>query len=134
MIELPTFEQIGKTIGALIQTDGKITVLVSGYEGPGKGVRGIPKMNGLIKAHVEAQAAVLMRMRNLSQATLRINRVPCPTMNVKVLGCDEALPHMLPESASLTVIGPDEFSREYIGKMDPPRTRIQGLEGAIEFA
>ena len=76
--------------------------------------RGTPGINGNIKSHVEAHAAAIMREQGLSEATLYINRVPCPGK----IGCDAMLPRMLPEGARLRVIGPDGFERIYFGLPD----------------
>src|SRR5262245_3070445 len=70
-----------KTSGVLCRPDGGETVIQSGVEGPSKGTTGIPGMHNRIKTHVEAHAAVIIRREGLSEATLYINRAPCPTNN-----------------------------------------------------
>ena len=117
----------GKTSGVLVRPDGVETPLVSGYKGPTQGVKGIPRMNGTIKSHVEAQAATIMRKEGLQEATLYINKVPCPTKDIRSLGCADALEHMLPESAQLRVIGPNGYNKLFTGLPDPPGTNITGL-------
>lgn len=86
-------------------------------------------MNGNIKSHVEAHVAVIMRRECLSYAVLCINRIPCPTVDEtgRSLGCFDALPYMLPEGASLRVIGPDGFDHTFVGIADAPGTTITGL-------
>ncbi len=117
----------GKTSGVLVRLDGRETRLQSGIEGPSRGVVGVPGMHNRIKTHVEAHAAVLMRREVLPEATLYINRVPCPTNDPRSPGCFENLPKMLPEGARLRVIGPEGFDRVFVGRPDPPRTAIVGL-------
>ena len=71
-------------------------------------------MNGRIKSHVEAHTAAVMRQEGLAEATLYINRVPCPGKT----GCDAMLSRMLPEGSRLRVIGPDGFDEVFIGLYD----------------
>lgn len=117
----------GKTEGILVRPDLVETALVSGYAGPSMGVRGIPRMNGNIKSHVEAHAAVIMRRERLADATLWINKPPCVTTDPRSLGCHNALPHMLPEGAKLRIIGPGGFDETYTGLPDPTTVNITGL-------
>lgn len=56
-------------------------------------------MNGNIVGHVEAHAAALMRQEGLTNATLYINRMPCPAVN----GCMVNLPRMVPRGSTLTI-------------------------------
>ncbi len=84
-------------------------------------------MNGNIKSHVEAQVAVVMRREQLTAAILYINKVPCPTKDTRSLGCQDALPHMLPESAQLRVVGPGGYDQLFVGLPDAPGTAIIGL-------
>lgn len=84
-------------------------------------------MNGNIKSHVEAHAAVLMRREKLTEATLWINKAPCVTNDPRSLGCHNALPHMLPEGSRLRVIGPEGFDHTYVGLPDPVTMKISGL-------
>lgn len=46
-----------------------------------------------------AHAATIMREQGLNEATLYINKSPCPG----IMGGDEMLKHMLPEDATLHV-------------------------------
>lgn len=117
----------GKVEGVLVRADGVETPLISGYNGPSRGVRGIPRMNGNIKSHVEAHAAVIMRREGLSEATLWINKAPCVTNDPRSLGCHAALPYMLPEGSKLRVIGPDGFDHTYEGLPDGAAVKISGL-------
>ncbi len=55
-----------------------------------------------------------MRQQNLSEATLYINKVPCPGPT----GCNAMLPRMLPEGAQLHVYGPNGFRQTYTGLPD----------------
>jgi hypothetical protein len=117
----------GKVEGILVRPDQRETRIVSGYAGASLGVRGIPRMNGNIKSHVESHAAVIMRRENLTEATLWINKPPCVTNDPRSLGCHNALPHMLPEGSTLRVIGPDRFDETYTGLPDAPTVKITGV-------
>jgi SCP1.201-like deaminase len=117
----------GKTSGVLSRPGGGETTILSGVEGPSKGTTGIPGMHNRIKTHVEAHAAVILRRERLTEATLYINRAPCPTSNPRSPGCFDNLPKMLPEGARLRVIGPDGFDHTFVGLPDPPETVITGL-------
>ena len=55
-----------------------------------------------------------MRQQGVDEATLYINRIPCPGR----AGCDAMLPRMLPAGAHLKVIGPDGFVKTYVGMPD----------------
>lgn len=89
--------------------------LTSGYRGPSASMpRGTPGMNNRIKSHVEAHAAAVMRRDGLDEATLAINRTPCPGRT----GCDAMLPRMLPPGAQLHVYGPDGVRKTYTGRPD----------------
>ena len=104
----------GKTSGVLRYGDADVPLL-SGYRGPSASLpRGTPGMNGRIKSHVEAHAAAIMRQEGLTEATLYINRVPCPGKT----GCRAMLARMLPEGARLRVIGPGGFDEVFIGLPD----------------
>jgi RHS repeat-associated protein len=103
-----------KTTGVLRTANGDIP-LVSGYKGPSAELPlGTPGMNGNIKSHVEAHAAAIMRQQGLNEATLYINRVPCPG----VRGCDAMLERMLPEGATLHVYGPNGYYKPFKGIPD----------------
>jgi hypothetical protein len=110
---LPKYDG-GKTSGVLRFGESDVPLL-SGYKGPSASMpKGTPGMNGNIKSHVEAHASAIMREQGLSEATLYINRIPCPGKT----GCDAMLPRMLPEGARLRVIGPNGFERIYVGLPD----------------
>jgi len=117
----------GKTHGVLAKPDGVEMILLSGIRGPSQGTRGIPGMHNRIKSHVEAHTAVIMRRERLVEATLYINRVPCPTHDPRSPGCYESLPKMLPEAAMLRIIGPDGFEETFTGLPDPPGTLVTGI-------
>lgn len=117
----------GKVDGVVVRPDGTETRLVSGYAGPSAGVTGVPRMNGNIKSHVESHVAVIMRREGLADATLYINKAPCQTIHPRSLGCDDALPHMLPGGATLRIIGPNGFDQSYTGLPDPAGVMISGL-------
>jgi hypothetical protein len=111
---LPGFVQGGKASGLLKTAQGE-TPLMSGWQGPSAALpKGIPGMNIVTKSHVEAQAAAIMRQQALEDATLYINRIPC----AGTTGCDAMLPRMLPEGASLRIIGPNGFDKVYVGLPD----------------
>ncbi len=116
----------GKTSGVICWADRE-TFLLSGIEGPSQGTTGIPGMHNRIKTHVEAHAAALMRRLRIPEATLFINRVPCPTKDPRSPGCYENLPKMLPEDSRLRVVGPDGFDEIFVGLPDPLRNAISGL-------
>ena len=63
----------------------------------------------------------------LLEATLYINRVPCPTNDPRSPGCFDNLPRMLPGGARLRVIGPEGFDRVFVGLPDPPGMVIAGI-------
>ena len=84
-------------------------------------------MNGNIKSHVESHAAVTLRREGLMDATLYINKAPCLTIHPRSLGCHDALPYLLPEGATLRVIGPNGFDHTYTGLPDPAGVLITGL-------
>jgi hypothetical protein len=58
-----------------------------------------------------------MRVEGVMEATLEINRIPCGVGP----GCANNLPHMLPEGATLRVVGPGGYDRTFIGLPDPAR-------------
>ncbi len=123
---LPIYDG-GKVIGCLVLADGREIPLISGYLGPAAQVRGVPRMNGNIKSHVESHVAVIMRKEGIAEATLYINKTPCLTIHPRSLGCHDALPHMLPEGARLRVLGPNAFDWVYMGLPDPLGRTITGL-------
>ncbi len=96
-----------KTRGVLVRDDGTETDVISGKGGPADGMPAdAPGMRSemQVREHAEAQAAALMRERGIQNADLYINNVPCEG----IMGCNQMLPHMLPEGAELTVHFKDE--------------------------
>jgi hypothetical protein len=72
------------------------------------------------KTHVEAHAAAWLHLNpHIRQATLYVNRRPCPDEN----GCRERLPAMLPPGTRLTIYAPDGRWYIYHGQ---PRTNQEG--------
>ncbi len=97
---VPPYGQLGKkTYGTLVRPDGSEVALVSGHHPPASLLGSTPGMNIVTKAHVEAHAAAIMRLDGLSEATLWINRAPCPG----VRGCEYLLPRMVPNGAVMTI-------------------------------
>jgi hypothetical protein len=111
---LPEFA--GKTEGILHVAGEEELPLISGYDGPSAEIagKGLPGFNGHVLSHVEAHAAALMRLEEISEATLEINRIPCLGAN----GCVANLPRMLPEGAQLHIWGPEGYFRTFIGLPD----------------
>ncbi|MCY3019680.1 MAG: hypothetical protein NTW87_11710 [Planctomycetota bacterium] len=71
-----------------------------------------PGMNLVTLSHVEAQAAAILRLTNIQEAVLYINRRPCSPVGGQ--GCMQLLPKMLPKGKQLRVIGPD-FDETFVG-------------------
>jgi len=118
--QLPPFD--GKKTSGILEVAGMDDVfLVSGVNGPSKHFKGVkaPGMDLITKTHVEAHAAALMRMNNITEATLYINNPPCNYLvDGKAKGCQNVLPNMLPEGAKLTVIGPNGYKQTFVGLPD----------------
>lgn len=102
-----------KTTGILVINGQEYGPVVSGVSGPAKNMpKGSPGFTGVLRSHVEAHSAALMRERRTMNATLYINNPPCRFRNG---GCDAMLPRMLPNGASLRVVGPRGFDKTYHG-------------------
>ena len=113
LARLPVFKPGGQTSGIFV-SGGNETPLVSGYGGPAANIpRGTPGFNPITRAHVEGQAAAIMRQQGLDEATLYINNPPCGG----VQGCDYLLPRMLPEGSQLRIVAPG-FEQTYFGLPD----------------
>ncbi|WP_322770698.1 DddA-like double-stranded DNA deaminase toxin, partial [Frankia sp. Cr1] len=112
--EVPAYGENGsKTSGLLDLGSGAPEPLTSGYNGPSKLLpKPRPGMNGNNVSHVEAHAAAQMRLQNVTEGTLYINRVPCGG----VTGCDTLLPRMVPKGSRLTIYGPNGFVRVVEGQ------------------
>lgn len=124
---VPDYE--GRECRGSLDVSGRIEDLRSGEGGPSDRLpKPRPGMHGNILTHVEAHASAVMRMSGAEEAVLYINREPCRRKPVEgrrnQLGCDAALPFMLPPGAKLTVYGPDGFCKVYRGKSDSERTRL----------
>lgn len=100
----------GRTYGTLVRADGTEERLVSGWHPPASAMpKGTPGMNIVTKSHVEAHAAAIMRNEGLSNATLWINRAPCPGDS----GCQAMLPRMVPTGSTLRInVVPDGSTGE----------------------
>jgi RHS repeat-associated protein len=93
--------------------------LESGYGGPTAAIpkATYPGFNNLIRSHVEAHAAAIMRMLDMGEgdeAALEINRIPCDGIN----GCQVNLPRMLPPGSTLHIYGPDGYYEPWVGEPD----------------
>lgn len=112
--QVPPYGQRGnKTSGVAVMGDGTQIPLDSGYNTGRSGELPKPRpgMNGNNLSHVEAHTAAEMRLRGIEEATLYINRVPCPGRN----GCENLLPRMVPPGGKLTIYGPDGYVRVVYG-------------------
>lgn len=112
--QVPPYGQRGnKTSGVAVMDDGTQIPLDSGYNTGRSGELPKPRpgMNGNNLSNVEAHTAAEMRLRGIQEATLYINRVPCPGRN----GCENLLPRMVPPGGKLTIYGPDGFLRVVYG-------------------
>jgi RHS repeat-associated protein len=96
----------GKTQGVLHTPGQNPLPLTSGVKGPSQAIRGqgLPGFNGNQLTHVEGHAAAHMRINNIQEAILDINKAPC--IKGSGGGCAGLLPRMLPEGARLTVRHP----------------------------
>jgi hypothetical protein len=113
--QVPPYGQKGvKTTGILDLGNGRILPPQdSTYDGPALRLprprRGMNRHN---MSHVEAHAAAQMRLTGTMDATLYLNRVPCPGRN----GCDRLLPRMVPPDGKLTIYGPGGYVRVVYGE------------------
>jgi RHS repeat-associated protein len=115
--DLPEYK--GKQTTGVLRIDGVDYKLESGYGGPSSMLpdKGNPGMNFNIRSHVEAHAAAIMRQTGAKEATLYLNRDPCPGIR----GCGAMLESMLPPRARLWVESPgNPFpGRPYVGTGTP---------------
>jgi hypothetical protein len=122
----PSDEPRRRTHGRWIGPDGQARPIVSGEDElyaesvkafPALGLRrGLPRR----ASDVEMKLAAYMRNHGIRSATAVINNIPCPGP----YGCDELVPVLLPEGCTLTVHGPNNFTKTYQGGATPPwRTR-----------
>jgi hypothetical protein len=95
-----------KTSGALQTGNGDIIDITSGNNGitlpddlPPGALDGTG-LNARLTAHVEAQAAIQMRMTGQTEGVLYLNNAPCS-------GCARYLSRYLPSGSTLTLYGPE---------------------------
>lgn len=106
-----------KTHGRWIGPDGAVHSSVSGYDGNSAIAWGmVQHAVGLTRepttlAHVELKVAAQMVHDKIKSVTLVINNVPCG----KKYGCANLLPVLLPAGYSMTVHGPNNYKRTFIG-------------------
>jgi hypothetical protein len=68
------------------------------------------------RAHVEAHAAAYLRLHpHVTDATLYVNRIPCPGPR----GCRDNLDGMLPANTTLTIYAPKGWAAIYHGTPEP---------------
>ena len=102
----------GKVRGVLDAGGDDLRPLISGQKGPAAAIpRGTRGFNGITKTLVEGHAAAVMRQEGLTDATLYLNKVPCPDPT----GCYNMLPRMIPPGARLRVVAPSGFDRVFTG-------------------
>jgi RHS repeat-associated protein len=87
------------TSGTLVLPAGSEVPLVSGWKGPAASLPRTEGLNIVTKSHVEGHAAAVMRSDKIREATLWINRSPCPGPR----GCSTLLPRMVPDGSTLTI-------------------------------
>jgi hypothetical protein len=108
-------ERTKKTYG-ILEVPGQGDVYLQSGDGPPSNlITSMPGRNNIIRTHVEAHVAAVMRIEGIDSATLYINQTPCPG----VTGCNAMLERMLPEGATLLVIAPGGFQQRYTGISDP---------------
>ncbi|XVS62333.1 DddA-like double-stranded DNA deaminase toxin [Actinosynnema sp. CA-299493] len=110
-----------KTHGRWIGPDGQTRPVVSGedemYRESETALAALGLRRKLTRASdVEMKMAAYMRNHGVRSATLLINNTPCRGP----LGCDELVPVLLPEGATLTVHGANGFTKTYAGGATPP--------------
>jgi hypothetical protein len=104
---LAPYVEGGPTSG-IFKGGGFTIELQSGYDGPSANMPlGSPGFDYRTMAHVEAQAAALMRQLGISEAELSINN---PEICER---CTRLLERMLPSDATLKVILPDHTVKEF---------------------
>jgi hypothetical protein len=99
--QLAPYVQGGKTSG-IFRAPGVTIELQSGYDGPTTAIpTGTPGFDGNVRSHVEAQAAAIMRLYGISEASVEIN-------NPKICDqCNNQLKTMVPPGATLWVVLPN---------------------------
>jgi hypothetical protein len=90
------------TYGALDLGHGEVLDVASGNGGPAQDLSGPPRSgtgyNGNIITHAETHAAAIMRLYNIGNATLHIDRDPC--MGDRTNGCAQMLERMVPKGST----------------------------------
>ena len=103
--------QRAKTTGILRVGTQEISI-VSGRTGFASDIpRGTRGFSAYPKTHVEGHAAAYMRQTGAQSGTLYLNNIPCRS-------CEKLLARMLPEGATLRVVGPGGFEKVYRGLPD----------------
>ncbi len=100
--QLAPYEPGGKTSG-IFRAPGMTPIeLQSGYDGPTAAIpKGTPGFDGNVRSHVEAQAAAIMRLYGISEASVEIN-------NPEICDqCNNQLKSMVPPGGVLYVILPN---------------------------
>ena len=113
-----------KTHGRWIAPDGAVHAEASGRdENSAAAIRffeqsGAPRIPSAV-TDVEMKLVAHMRRHQITSATLVLNNIPCRGP----LSCDTLVPVILPEGSTLTVHGPDGFTKTYRGGQTPPWAR-----------
>ncbi len=117
---VPKYGNNGKKTSGVLSTSVGDFEFISGINGPSSKFpnKTIPGRNAIIRTHVEAHAAATMRDLGIKEGVLYINRVPCGPATGFRNGCEYMLPRMLPEGATMQVIGPDGYNKTFIGLID----------------
>lgn len=120
---IPTPGYRPKTRGIWVDDHGNDNDLVSGNDDYQRQADELAARKGLsrpspaklaVTSHVEIKFAMMMRQRGMKNATIVINKQPCTGGT----GCDDLLPHFLPDGGTLTVYAPDGFKRTYRGRSE----------------
>jgi len=101
----------GKVRGVM-DTGSDLRPVLSGRKGPAASMPlGSRGFNGITKTHVEGHAAAIMHQETIADATLFLNKRPCPDPT----GCYNMLPRMIPPGGRLRVIAPSGFDMFFYG-------------------
>jgi hypothetical protein len=103
LARVPAYGGTGKKVSGILDAGGSQIDLVSGYTGPAQAIPfGTRGFNNIVRSHVEAHAAAVMRLNGLESASLYLNKAPCAWAQ----GCANMLPRMLPAGATLHIYWP----------------------------